>query len=132
GNDGGKFFPYLRKKFFYRAGRRHAGRVADRDVLHAEPGELAGVLEHTGRINPAFEWTAEGDRHGADHAEAAFGRLHHVCDVLPLLGPAAVKVFLRVRFRGGDEEADLVRAMARVEVGEGPLDRMDVGAGRLV
>ena len=44
----------------------------------------------------------------------------------------AVQVLLRVRLGGRDQQADLVRAVAGLEVGEGALDRVHVGAGGLV
>ena len=51
-------------------------------------------------------------------AEAPASRLHHLFDVRPLLGAAALQVPLRVRFGGGDQQADLVDAETGIEVGE--------------
>ena len=93
---------------------------------------LSDIRDHGPGVDLALERAAERDRDRADHAEAALRRMHHRGDVLPLLGAGAVQVLLRVRLGGGDQQADLVRAVAGVEVREGALDRLHVGAGGFV
>src|ERR1043166_7052166 len=44
----------------------------------------------------------------------------------------AVEVPLRVRLGRRDEQAQLVRSVASVEIGDGTLDRLHVGVGGLV
>src|SRR5687767_16032953 len=73
-------------------------------------------------VDLALERTAEGDRYRPDHPEAASGSAHHLLDVGPLLGAAALQILLRVRLGGRDEQADLVDAVAGVEIRQGALD----------
>src|SRR5688500_17368318 len=84
--------------------------------------EPRNVFRYDTGINPALERTAEGDRYRPDHPEATSGSAHHLLDVGPLLGAAALQVLLRVRLGGRDEQADLVHAEARIEVSQGSFD----------
>src|ERR1043166_7052165 len=90
------------------------------------------VRKNDARIDLALERTAESDRDGADQPETSVSGRDHFGNVLPLPGARAVEVPLRVRLGRRDEQAQLVRSVASVEIGDGTLDRLHVGAGGLV
>ena len=101
-------------------------------MVDTELAEAGRVGDDDRGIDRAFERAAERDRDGADEPEAAPRGRRHPAHVLPLVGARLAQVLLRVGFARRHQQADLVDAETRVEVGQRALDRAHVGAGRLV
>ena len=111
---------------------RHPGGVAEGDLLAAGGGQPLGDLEHPLDRDLALVGTAEA---GRDHALAAqpLGQraLDHPLEPGQRLVDRAVDVLAVVGLRGGEEEVDLVEAVAvrrargraRARSGSGPSRR---------
>ena len=128
----GRFALQAGDQRFHARGRRHAGRVAERHMIDARLAEAQRVGDHHGRIDRAFERAAERDRDGADQAEAALRRRGHFSHIVPLVGARLPQVLPGVGFARRHQQTDLGDAEACVQIGQGALDRADIGAGRLV
>ena len=99
---------------------RHPGRVAEGDLLAAGGGEPLGDLEHALGRHLALVGAAEAGRDHALAAQALVARaLDHALEPGERLVDRAVDVLAVVGLRGGEEEVDLVEAVA---LGERPLE----------
>ncbi|MNI76420.1 hypothetical protein D3C73_1326480 [compost metagenome] len=56
----------------------------------------------------------------------------HLGDVAPLISATALQVALGVRLAGRDQQADLIGALALLQIAQCPLHGARIGAGRLV